>query len=65
MLAEKFFLVLETLISNDSSDIITISAAPHIAVKSCRTHTRTSFSEIEASSGARRASANLTRNACK
>jgi hypothetical protein len=33
MLAEKFFLVLETLRSNDSSDIIMISAAPHVPVK--------------------------------
>jgi len=62
MLAEKFFLVLETLMSNDSSDIIAISAAPHIPVKLPR---RTSFFETEASSGERRASANLTRNACK
>ena len=33
MLAEKFFLVLETLKSNASSDIIIVSAAPHIPVK--------------------------------
>lgn len=34
MLAEKFFLVLETLRSNASSDIIIVSATPHIPVKS-------------------------------
>ena len=39
MLAEKFFLVLETLRSNDSSDIIMISAAPHIPVKLPHPHT--------------------------
>jgi hypothetical protein len=39
MLAEKFFLVLETLKSNDSSDIITVSAAPHIPVKLPHPHT--------------------------
>lgn len=39
MLAEKFFLVLETLRSNNSSDIIMISAAPHIPVKLPHPHT--------------------------
>jgi hypothetical protein len=33
MLAEKFFLVLETLRSNDPSDMIVVSAALHVPVK--------------------------------
>ena len=33
MLAEKFFLVLETLKSNGSYNGIVVSAAPHIPVK--------------------------------
>jgi hypothetical protein len=35
MLAEKFFLVLETLIShaNDHKPLIVISTAPHVAIK--------------------------------
>ncbi len=39
MLAEKFFLVLETLLSNASSDIIIVSAAPHEPVKLPLAHT--------------------------
>jgi hypothetical protein len=38
MLAEKFFLILETLRSNGPSDMIIVSAAPHIPVKLPRPH---------------------------
>jgi hypothetical protein len=43
MLAEKFFLVLETLKSNDSSDVIIVSATPHIPVKLPHPHSSLLF----------------------
>jgi hypothetical protein len=38
MLAEKFFLVLETLRSNAPSDMVVVSAEHHIPVKLPRSH---------------------------